>query len=232
MFRSPEETLVNLERVGYFTDRKTATTVFLAGRIHRPVMLEGPAGAGKTQLAQSVARAYGAPFLRLQCYQGVNEEKAIGQYDKSLQELYVLLMSKSSQAPDWEKIEQEITSRTFFMAGPLLEAIEQEQPCVLLIDEIDKVDYAFESWQSTIRTAKSISNIQKRQRGVQDSFNCMALTSGDRQTGHSRALNAIMCVRMSSVSSRHSRNPQWTGGTGDRTFIVPARCGAWTSGKR
>src|SRR6266567_1871124 len=145
MFSSPEETLVALERVGYFADRKTATTVFLAGRIHRPVMLEGPAGAGKTQLAQSVAQAYGAPFLRLQCYQGVNEEKAIGQYDKSLQELYVLLMSKSSQATDWEKIEQEITSRTFFNSGPLLEAIEQEQPCVLLIDEIDKVDYAFEA---------------------------------------------------------------------------------------
>jgi len=103
MFGSPEETLVNLERVGYFTDRKTATTVFLAGRIHRPVMLEGPAGAGKTQLAQSVAQAYGAPLLRLQCYQGISEEKAIGQFDKSLQELYVLLMSKSSQTPDWGK---------------------------------------------------------------------------------------------------------------------------------
>jgi hypothetical protein len=145
MFSSPEETLVNLERVGYFTDRKTATTVFLAGRIHRPVMLEGPAGAGKTQLAQSVAHAYGAPLLRLQCYQGINEEKAIGQYNKSLQELYVLLMSKSLQAPDWEEIERQITSRAFFMAGPLLEAIEQELPCVLLIDEIDKVDYAFEA---------------------------------------------------------------------------------------
>jgi hypothetical protein len=145
MFRSPEETLVNLERVGYLTDRKTATTIFLAGRIHRPVMLEGPAGAGKTQLAQSVAQAYGAPLLRLQCYQGISEEKAIGQFDKSLQELYVLLMSRSSQTPDWEEIERQITSRTFFMAGPLLEAIEQERPCVLLIDEIDKVDYAFEA---------------------------------------------------------------------------------------
>src|SRR6266567_975329 len=145
MFSSPEETLVALERVGYFADRKTATTVFLAGRIHRPVMLEGPAGAGKTQLAQSVAQAYGAPFLRLQCYQGVNEEKAIGQYDKSLQELYVLLMSKSDHTPDWAEIKREVTSRAYFIAGPLLEAIEQNQRCVLLIDEIDKVDYAFEA---------------------------------------------------------------------------------------
>jgi MoxR-like ATPase len=145
MFSSPAETLAALESVGYFTDEKTATAVFLAGRIHRPVLLEGPAGAGKTELAQSVARSYGVPLLRLQCYQGINEEKAIGQYDRSLQELYVLLMSKSGQSPDWAQIKTEITSRSYFMAGPLLEAIEQEERCVLLIDEIDKVDYAFEA---------------------------------------------------------------------------------------
>jgi MoxR-like ATPase len=157
MFCSPEETLVSLERVGYFTDRQTATTVFLAGQIHRPVMLEGPAGAGKTQLAQSVAQAYGAPLLRLQCYQGINEEKAIGQYDKSLQELYVLLMSKSSKTPDWEEIKRQITSRAFFMAGPLLESIEQEEPCVLLIDEIDKVDYAFQAMLLELLSAWALS---------------------------------------------------------------------------
>jgi MoxR-like ATPase len=145
MYASPEETLSALECAGYFTDKKTATTVFLAGKIHRPILLEGPAGAGKTELAQSVARAYGVPLLRLQCYQGINEEKAIGQYDKSLQELYVLLMSKHEGALDWSEIKREVTSRAYFMAGPLLEAIEHEQRCVLLIDEIDKVDYAFEA---------------------------------------------------------------------------------------
>jgi MoxR-like ATPase len=145
MFASPEETLAALSSVGYFTNIKTATAVFLAGRIHRPILLEGPAGAGKTELAQSVARARRAPLVRLQCYQGVSEEKAIGQYDRSLQELYVLMMSKSGQTPDWAQIKQEITSRSYFRAGPLLEAIEPEQRCVLLIDEIDKVDYAFEA---------------------------------------------------------------------------------------
>jgi len=145
MFASPTEALTALESVGYFADHKVATAVFLAGSIHRPVLLEGPAGAGKTELAQSVARACDVSLLRLQCYQGIDEEKAIGQYDRSLQELYVLLMSRSTQTPDWAQIKREITNRAFFMAGPLLEAIEQEEPCVLLIDEIDKVDYAFEA---------------------------------------------------------------------------------------
>jgi hypothetical protein len=145
MYSSPKKTLAALGSVGYFTDLKTATTVYLAGMIHRPIMLEGPAGAGKTELAASVARAYGVRLIRLQCYQGINEEKAIGQYDRSLQELYVLLMSRSERTPDWAEIKREVSSRSYFMAGALLEAIEQEQRCVLLIDEIDKVDHAFEA---------------------------------------------------------------------------------------
>lgn len=157
MYLSPNETLCALERAGYFTDLRTATTVYLAGKIHRPIMLEGPAGAGKTELARSVALAYGEPLIRLQCYQGINEEKAIGQYDRSLQELYVLLMSKSDQTPDWAEIKREVTSRSYFMAGPLLEAIEQERSCVLLIDEIDKVDYAFEAMLLELLSAWTLS---------------------------------------------------------------------------
>jgi MoxR-like ATPase len=145
MFASPEEMLAGLESAGYFTDITVATAVFLAGSVHRPILLEGPAGAGKTELASSTARTLRVPLVRLQCYQGIDEEKAIGQYDRSLQELYVLLMSRSTQIPDWAQIKREITSRAYFMAGPMLEAIEQEEPCVLLIDEIDKVDYAFEA---------------------------------------------------------------------------------------
>jgi len=157
MYSSPEETLAALERVGYFTDLKTATTIYLAGMIYRPIMLEGPAGAGKTELAASVARAYGVRLIRLQCYQGINEEKAIGQYDRSLQELYVLLMSRSERTPDWAEIKREVTSRSYFMAGPLLEAIEQEQRCVLLIDEIDKVDHAFEAMLLELLSAWTLS---------------------------------------------------------------------------
>ncbi len=157
MFDSPEQALSALNRVGYFTDQKTATTVYLAGQINKPIMLEGPAGAGKTELAQSVARAAGADLLRLQCYQGVNEEKAIGQYDKSLQELFVLLKSKSEGTYDWDQIQKDVTSRAFFLAGPLLMAIEQEKRCVLLVDEIDKVDYAFEALLLELLSAWTLS---------------------------------------------------------------------------
>ncbi len=85
-------------------------------------MLDGPAGAGKTELAQSVARASGAELLRLQCYQGINKEKAIGQYDKSLQELFVLLKTKADGVHDWDQIRRDATRRAFFLAGPLLRA--------------------------------------------------------------------------------------------------------------
>jgi hypothetical protein len=107
--------------------------------------IRAESSCGKVKTTWKYGTGNSSALLRLQCYQGINEEKAIGQYDKSLQELNVLLMSKSAQAPDWDKIKREVTSRSYFMAGPLLEAIEQEKHCVLLIDEIDKVDYAFEA---------------------------------------------------------------------------------------
>lgn len=157
MFESPEQVLSGLGRVGYLTDRKTATTIYLAGAINKPVLLEGPAGAGKTELAQSLARAARAQLLRLQCYQGINEEKAIGQFDRSLQELFVLLKTKAEGPCDWEQIRRDVTSRAFFLAGPLLAAIEQDERCVLLIDEIDKVDYAFEAVLLELLSAWTLS---------------------------------------------------------------------------
>ena len=157
MFDSPKQALSALQGVGYFTDPKTATTVFLAAKINKPLLLEGPAGAGKTELAQSVARAAGTQLIRLQCYQGIDEEKAIGQFDKSLQELFVLLKTKTDGVCDWDQIRKDVTSRAFFLAGPLLTAIEQERRVVLLIDEIDKVDYAFEALLLELLSAWTIS---------------------------------------------------------------------------
>jgi MoxR-like ATPase len=120
------------------------STVYLAAKLHKPLLLEGPAGSGKTQLAYAVAEAADTMVERLQCYEGINEEKAIGKFDEPLQRLCVELKAKSNSF-DWESLQRELHGRRFFIAGPLLSALEYEKACVLLIDELDKVDHAFEA---------------------------------------------------------------------------------------
>ena len=156
MFSSLKELEGGLRASGYIADSVATTTVYLAGRLQKPLLLEGPAGSGKTQLAYAVADAAHTTVERLQCYEGINEEKAIGKFDEPLQRLCVELKAKSVSV-DWESLRTELHSQQFFGAGPLLRALECERPCVLLIDELDKVDHAFEAllellsvWQLSI----------------------------------------------------------------------------------
>jgi MoxR-like ATPase len=144
VFSSLEEIGQRLRATGYIADSIAATTVFLAAKLHKPLLLEGPAGSGKTQLAYAVAEAAYTCVERLQCYQGINEEKAIGKFDEPLQRLCVELKARSSSV-DWESLQTELHGQQFFSAGPLLRALRCERPCVLLIDELDKVDHAFEA---------------------------------------------------------------------------------------
>src|SRR5215813_2558060 len=144
MFASASELDDALRRSGYIADSVAVTTVFLAAALHRPVLLEGPAGSGKTQLAYAVAEAANTTVERLQCYEGINEEKAIGKFDESLQRLFVEYQAQS-QAINWDELAFVLQGRKFFSAGPLLLALEYEKPCVLLVDELDKVDHAFEA---------------------------------------------------------------------------------------
>src|SRR5215469_6094035 len=144
MFASASELDEALRRSGYIADSVAVTTVYLAVALHRPVLLEGPAGSGKTQLAYAVAEAAHTRVERLQCYEGINEEKAIGKFDEPLQRLFVQYQAQS-QAINWDELAFALQDRKFFSAGPLLLALEYEKPCVLLVDELDKVDHAFEA---------------------------------------------------------------------------------------
>ena len=144
MFSSLQEVGEGLRKAGYIADPVTITTVFLAAALHRPLFSEGPAGSGKTQLAYAVAQSANTTVERLQCYEGISEDKAIGKFDESLQRLCVELKAKTTGV-DWEVLKNELHGQQFFSAGPLLRALQYEHPCVLLIDELDKVDHAFEA---------------------------------------------------------------------------------------
>jgi len=156
MFVSLEEVAAGLRATGYIADPIATTTVYLAARLHKPLLLEGPAGSGKTQLAYAVAEAVHTTVERLQCYEGINEEKAIGKFDEPLQRLCVELKAKSSSV-DWESVQMELHGRQFFSAGPLLRSLQYDNPCVLLIDELDKVDHAFEAMLLELLSAWTLS---------------------------------------------------------------------------
>jgi len=144
VFSSIEDVRSGLFLTGYITDEVTTTLVYLAGKLNKPILLEGPPGSGKTELAYAVAKATNLEVERLQCFEGINEEKAIGKFDEALQRLAVELRSKSGQI-DWEAVKEELHSQRFFSAGPLLRALQCKKRCVLLIDELDKVNQAFEA---------------------------------------------------------------------------------------
>jgi MoxR-like ATPase len=134
--------------------------VFLAAMLQKPLLHEGPAGSGKTQLAVSVAQATETHIERLQCYCGVTEDKAIGRFDESLQRLYMEFskgQDTNARAGSWRELQANLKGRDFFRPGPLMRALECEKPCVLLIDEIDKVDEGFEALLLEILSAWQLS---------------------------------------------------------------------------
>jgi MoxR-like ATPase len=141
-FRSIEDAHESLGRVGYLADESTALVSYLAGRLGKPVLVEGPAGVGKTELAKALARATERRLIRLQCYEGLDEAKALYEWNYRKQ-----LLRIQTEAADtgWEQVKDDIFGQEFLLARPLLTAISEERPPVLLIDEIDKTDQEFEA---------------------------------------------------------------------------------------
>jgi MoxR-like ATPase len=156
MFDSLADLSAKLSATGYFIDPVMVQVVFLAAKLKKPLLLEGPAGSGKTQLALSVAAAADTHVERLQCYRGVSEDKAIGRFDEGLQRLYMEF--SKGQHENWQQtVQASLKGRDFFRPGPLMRALECERPCVLLIDELDKVDDGFEAMLLEILSAWQLS---------------------------------------------------------------------------
>ncbi len=145
MFTSIAELSEKLEAAKYVIDTVTLKVVFLAAKMQKPILIEGPPGSGKTELARVAALAAGTKIERLQCYEGINEEKAIGKFDESLQRLYLNTQAGGILAGNWLSLRRDLHTLDFFVEGPLLRALQYESPCVLLIDEIDKVNQEFEA---------------------------------------------------------------------------------------
>ena len=164
-FRSVEHVVEALRTVGYLADEVAATTVFLADAIGKPVLVEGPAGVGKTELAKAIAHAAGAELIRLQCYEGLDEARALYEWNYKKQ----LLRIQAAGEQSWDETQDDIFSEGFLLERPLLSAIRREGPTVLLIDEVDKTDVEVEGlllevlsdFQVTVPELGTISAVQR-----------------------------------------------------------------------
>ena len=131
-----------LAAAGYLAGESTALVAFLAAQLGKPVLVEGPAGVGKTELAKALARATGRPLVRLQCYEGLDEAKAL--YEWNYRKQLLRIQTERADA-GWDAVQDDIFSEEFLLSRPLLQAIEHVDPVVLLVDEIDKTDQEFEA---------------------------------------------------------------------------------------
>ncbi|MFF8410710.1 AAA family ATPase [Streptomyces omiyaensis] len=139
-FGSVDEVAERLAATGYLASPAIATTVFLADRLGKPLLVEGPAGVGKTQLAKAVTEATGARLVRLQCYEGVDEARALYEWNHAKQ----LLRITAGRGESWDEARTDIFTEEFLLPRPLLTAIRSEEPTVLLVDETDKADVEVE----------------------------------------------------------------------------------------
>jgi MoxR-like ATPase len=142
-FESVPAVREGLRKVDYLSDEGIAGIVYLADRLQKPVLVEGPAGTGKTQLAKSVAEMTGARLIRLQCYEGLDEAKAL--YEWNYKKQLLRIQASGGEGDSWSEVEDDLFSDEFLLERPLLEAIRAEEPVVLLIDEVDRVEVETEA---------------------------------------------------------------------------------------
>lgn len=141
LFGSVSDVAERLAAVGYLASTAVATTVYLADRLGKPLLVEGPAGVGKTELAKAVAQATGSGLVRLQCYEGIDEARALYEWNHAKQ---LLRITAGQGTESWDATRDDVFSEEFLLPRPLLTAIRRTDPTVLLIDEMDKADVEVE----------------------------------------------------------------------------------------
>ena len=142
-FESVGAVIPRLRAVDYLADATIAGVVYLADRLEKPVLVEGPAGVGKTELAKALSRATGARLIRLQCYEGLDEAKAL--YEWNYKKQLLRIQADREHETSWADVEADIFAEPFLLTRPLLEAIRAEDPVVLLVDEVDRVEIETEA---------------------------------------------------------------------------------------
>jgi MoxR-like ATPase len=142
-FGSVPEVVDHLRDADYLADTGIAGVVYLADKLEKPVLVEGPAGVGKTELAKAVAAITGSRLIRLQCYEGLDEAKAL--YEWNYKKQLLRIQADREHERDWESVETDIFSESFLLTRPLLEAIRSTEPVVLLIDEVDRIEIETEA---------------------------------------------------------------------------------------
>jgi len=139
---SVEDIAAGLRSVGYLPGESTALVSYLATKLGKPILVEGPAGVGKTELAKALAQYLGRTLVRLQCYEGLDEAKALYEWNYRKQ---LLRIQVEADGAGWEQVQDDIFGAEFLLQRPLMAAIAADEPVVLLIDEIDKTDQEFEA---------------------------------------------------------------------------------------
>ena len=143
-FSSVDDVVKQLRSAMYIADRRVATAVYLADRLGKPLLIEGPAGVGKTELAKAVSACTSLDLVRLQCYEGLDEARAL--YEWNYRKQLLRIQADEAREHHWEEIEESIFDEPFLLERPLLHAIRAQEPVVLLVDEIDRTEFEFEAF--------------------------------------------------------------------------------------